>query len=891
MRSLTSSLFVACLLACAARALSQTTYTIQTVAGSSLVGDGLSALNAQLSDAQGLALDRQGNVYIADPNNHRVRRVNAAGVIQTVAGIGFPGFSGDGGPAAQARLNAPYGVAADPAGNVYIADLGNNRVRKVSPDGVISTVVGTGQAGSAGDGGTALTAQLNAPRNVTVDGFGGLYISEFSGHRVRLVTPDGLIQTVAGTGTSGAAGENVAATSAQLSYPAGVAVDFTGTLYIADSSNQRIRKVFAGVMTTVALPALNTPTGVTGDGLGGIYVADSGNQRILRRTATGAVFPIAGKFDSARDVAVDPLGNLFIADGHRVRLLSTLGLATTFAGDGTFGYGGDGGPAMSAVLNGPAGIALGADGSIYIADERNHRVRKVASSGVISTVAGTGIPAVSADGLPAISTSLDAPEGLLLDSTGVLWIGEYLGNRVRKLTPGGILQPVAGNGTAGFNGDSRLATSAQLQAPGQAALDAAGNLYIADSGNHRIRKVTPQGMITTYAGTGSSGYDGDGGQAISARLNLPRGVAVDAAGNVFIADTGNNCVRKVTPGGLITTVAGAGAAPLSSPRSVMVGIDQNLYIADTGNQRILKLTPAGVLSTIAGTGAAGFGGDGGDAMSAQFTTPVALAMDAAGGIYVADFDNNRVRKLVPSTPVIAAPVTQLPTASLVNAASLRDGPVAPGETLSILADGIGPATGVSGVFEANGILDTVLGESQVLFDGRAAPLIYVQQSKINVQVPYEVATLTNTHVQVFHSGALMVDVTMPVAPAAPGIFTVSGGTGPALAFQPDGLPNSQTSPADPGSIITIFATGEGQTDPAGIDGMSAIAPYPQPIGHVDLRVGGRPAEILFAAEAPGVAGVLQIDARIPTIVPSGAVALSLAIGSALSQDGVTVFMK
>jgi len=170
----------------AAPALGQTTYTIQTVVGSSLVGDGLSALNAQLSDAEGLALDNQGNVYIADPSNHRVRKVNAAGIMQTVAGTGSPDFSGDGGPASQASLNAPYGVAADRAGNLYIADLGNNRVRKVSPDGVITTVAGTGQAGSAGDGGPALAAQLNAPRNLAVDGFGGLYIAEFGGHRIRL---------------------------------------------------------------------------------------------------------------------------------------------------------------------------------------------------------------------------------------------------------------------------------------------------------------------------------------------------------------------------------------------------------------------------------------------------------------------------------------------------------------------------------------------------------------------------------------------------------------------------------------------------------------------------------------------------------------------------------
>ena len=871
-------------LLCAAPALSQTTYTIQTVAGSSLVGDGISALSAQLSDAEGLALDNQGNVYIADPGNHRVRQVNAAGIIQTIAGSGSPDFSGDGGPAGAARLNAPYGVAADRAGNLYIADLGNNRVRKVGPDGLITTIAGTGTAGSAGDGGPAVAAQLNAPRNVAVDAFGGLYIAEFNGHRIRLVTPDGLIQTVAGTGSSGSAGEGVAATSAQLSYPAGLAVDFTGTLYIADSGNQRIRKVFAGLMTTVLLPALSTPTGVSGDGAGGIYIADSGNLRILRRTSANVVFTVAGALSSARDVAIDPFGNLLIADGRRVRLLSARGLSTTFAGDGTFGYGGDGGPALAAVLSGPGGIAIGPDGSLYIADEHNHRVRMVSSAGVISTVAGTGIPAISADGLPATRTALDAPAGLLLDSTGALWIGEYFGNRVRKLQPGGFMQPVAGNGTAGFNGDFRPASTAQLKAPDQTALDAAGNLYIADSGNHRIRKVTPQGMISTYAGTGTPGFAGDGGQASSATLNQPRGVAVDAAGNLFIADTNNNCIRKVTPGGLITTVVGSAAFPLSFPRSVTLGSDQNLYIADTGNQRILRLTPAGDLATIAGTGAAGFNGDGGDALSAQFNNPVALAMDAAGNLYVADFDNNRVRKLTPASPAIAAPVALPSTATLVNAASLRAGPVAPGEIISILADGIGPAVGVFGV-------DTLLSETQVLFDGRPAPLIYVQQSQIKVQVPYEVAGLLRTQVQVFHSGALKVDVTVPVAPAAPGIFTLSGGTGPAQIFLQDGSLNSATNPADPGSLITIYATGEGQTNPPGTDGTRSTDPCPQPVGQLDLRIGGRPAEIVFVAAGSGAPGILQINARIPTIVGSGAITLSLAVDSALSQDGVTVFVK
>src|SRR5882762_5468414 len=214
------SAFALWLLYGAAASGGEIAYTIQTVTGSSLVGDGGKAVNAQLSDAQCLAIDRLGNLYIADADNHRVRKVNPTGIIQTVAGLGFPGFSGDGGPAVEARLNAPYGLATDLAGNLYVADLGNNRLRKVSPDGVISTVAGTGQPASGGDGGKASAAQLNGPRNVVVDGNGNLYISEFLGHRVRLVTVDGTIRTLAGTGSAGSRGEGTAATLAELAFPA-----------------------------------------------------------------------------------------------------------------------------------------------------------------------------------------------------------------------------------------------------------------------------------------------------------------------------------------------------------------------------------------------------------------------------------------------------------------------------------------------------------------------------------------------------------------------------------------------------------------------------------------------------------------------------------------------
>jgi uncharacterized protein (TIGR03437 family) len=252
-------------------------------------------------------------------------------------------------------------------------------------------------------------------------------------------------------------------------------------------------------------------------------------------------------------------------------------------------------------------------------------------------------------------------------------------------------------------------------------------------------------------------------------------------------------------------------------------------------------------------------------------------VDGNGNLYVADFDNNLVRKLTPTIPGIAAPVTQMPSARLLHAATIREGAVAPGEILAIFAEGVGPAGGATGVFGADGILDNLLSETQVLFDGQAAPLISVQQSQIKVQVPYEVGGRASTHVEVFHSGVRRVDTRLAVTAAS-------------IALE-DGSINSAANPAAPGSVITVFATGEGQTIPAGIDGKRSTEPYPQPAGQVAIRVGGRPAEILFAAEAPGAAGMLQVNARIPDIVDAGAVVLSLSVGSAISQDGVTVFVK
>lgn len=386
-------------------------YKISTVAGSASIGDGGPAAAAQIGNIQGIALDHLGNIYLSDTDKNLIRKIDARGAITTIAGTGAAGFGGDGGPAAMAMLNLPYGLAADLAGNVYIADLNNQRVRRIAPDGSIATVAGTGVKGSLGDGGLAVNAQLMSPRNVAVDAAGNLYISEFEGHRIRRVTPDGKIATIAGTGVAGFRGDGGLAMTAQVAYPAGLALDRSGALYVADSGNQRIRKIIpGGIIATVAggsqnMPLL-TPVAVVVDNFGDLFAADTSGV-LHEATPSGAWLAVAGtgvpgfsgdggpaakaQVTTPRDLAFDLLGNLYVADGIRIRQINPAGVIQTMAGDGFLHAVGDGGPATGAILNGPAGLALDRSGDLFIADTGTERVR-IVSSGMISTFAGTGRP-------------------------------------------------------------------------------------------------------------------------------------------------------------------------------------------------------------------------------------------------------------------------------------------------------------------------------------------------------------------------------------------------------------------------------------------------------------------------------------------------------------------
>ena len=612
---------------------------------SGFAGDNGPANTSQLAGPWGVAVDKFGNVFIVDTGNQRIRRVDAvSGVITTVAGNGVYSFSGDGGPATNASLWDPQGVGTDGAGNIYIADYGNNRIRRVDAStGVITTVAGNGVRGFAGDGGPATGAELNLPWSVTLDASGNLFIADVSNYRIRRVdATTGTITTVAGGGT-GVLGDGGPATSAFLNGGFGIVIDGSGNLVIADAGDARIRRVdrSTGIISTIA-----------GNGNPG-FDGDNGP------AATASLnFPMSA--------AVDGLGNLIIADTYNNRIrrvdAGTLKIST-LAGGGT---GGDGNPANNATLVQPYGIALDKSGNLFIADTVNQTIRRVdATTTNIATIAGTGWPGRSGDGGPGTSAAMSSPRGVAADSLGNIYIGDQGNQLVRQVVLStGEINSAVGNG------------STKLLYAGGVGVDGSGNLFVADSGAQVILRVdASNGTVTTVAGNGNAGYTGDGGPATSATFNLPQGVAVDASGNLFVADTSNNVVRRIdAASGIISTVAGNGSsgstdsvgdggpatsASLSVPERVAVDGGSNLYIADVAHNRVRFVDQkTGIITTVAGNGGSGFSGDGGPATSASLNTPSDVAVDSLGNLFVADLWNNRIRKVTPA-PNAAVSATSL----------------------------------------------------------------------------------------------------------------------------------------------------------------------------------------------------------------------------------------
>ena len=675
-------------------------------------GDGGPPTGAQLGRPQGISVDAAGDVFIADTENSVIREVVAgSNTITTVAGVYYPptqacNYAGDGGPASGAQLCRPGGVFVDATGDIFIADTENSVIRCVVgvaggcfgstlPVGSITTVAGDALlgAGYSGDGAAATSAQLDLPSGLFVDNSGNLYIADTLNSVIReVVAATGNIQTIAGAqytfaGTCSFSGDTGPATSAQLCQPTAVFLDSPGNVFIADTDNNAIREVTGGVINTIA-------------GTGGTagYAGDGGPATNAKLNTPSGLF-----VDSTDDVFISDTDNFVIRE-----VVATSGDIQTVAGNATVGWSGDGGAAIDASLYASGGVFLDGSGNLFIADTYNSVIREIPSGGSnIQTVAGDASlgAGYSGDGAAATSAQLNLPQGVFVDSLGDIFIADTENSIIRCVVGSsggcfnstlavGSITTVAGSSTlgAGYSGDGGAAIAAQLQNPFGLFADGGGNLYIADTGNSRIRCVVGTsggcfgstlaiGSITTVAGTGTvcqpgTGNCGDGGPAGSALLNNPASVFVDGTGDLFIADTFDSEIREVAATtGIIQTVAGsttsgysgdggpATSAELNEPYGVFVDSLGNIFIADTDNSVVREVVAAtGNIQTIAGDGTEGYTGDGGAATSAELASPLGVASTATGTLFVADTENSRIRELVSTVSITTVPTsTTLPT--------------------------------------------------------------------------------------------------------------------------------------------------------------------------------------------------------------------------------------
>jgi uncharacterized protein (TIGR03437 family) len=828
--------------------------------------------------------------------------------ISTFAGGGFPSNV----PGTSASLDRPGAIAVDRAGNVFFAQPAENVVlRWDAKTGLISLVAGNGTPGFSGDDGLAVNARLNGPAGLAVDSAGNLFISDTGNQRVRRVA-NGVIATVAGGGTSSA--DNVPATSARFYEPLGIAVDSSDALYITDGYGQGLRKVTGGIITT-AVASLEMPYAVTVDSAGGIYViaglmhntevvkVSGGQTQVLASIGPPGQTPNPARYlISPQAIAVDSTGRVYISDPGDSRVVTVSGGAITMAaGTGTQGYTGDGGPAVNAELNNPGGIAFDPSGNLYIAAGGIRRL----TAGTITTVAGSPVPS-GGDGGPATSALLTDPFGVAVDAAGNVYVGDANTEQIRKVaagagtiatvaqlndSPHGIAVDASGNiyavgyilcrvskisggaattlaGAGGFLGalgDGGPATSAHLNYPNGVATDSAGNVYIADTGNNRIRRVSG-GIITTVAGNGTAGFAGDGGPATSAELNAPNYVAVDSAGNLYISDTGNKRIREVASGGVITTIASG----LTGPGAIAVDSAANLYFADGASVHRFS---DGTLATIAGAG--------------SLINPQGIAVDSAGDVYVSDAQpgagSGVIRLLTPNaTPHIAAGGI-VPVYSSVPA-------IQPGSWISIYGSDLADKT-----YLWNNDFPTSLGGVSVTIDNKPACLWLVSPTQINLQAPDDQTT-----------GLVSVVVTTPfgtvtsrvmLAPQSPSLSllgdekhvageipTAGGGydlAGPANTF------SYPARPVKAGETLVLYGVGFGPTNPAVPAGraFSGSAPTTSP---VSVTIGGLPASVMYAGIIQ--AGLYQINVIVPAAA-SGDQPIVAAVNGMTTPSGPVVTVQ
>jgi DNA-binding beta-propeller fold protein YncE len=606
--------------------------------------------------------------------------------IRTLAGVSPAGYIDATG--LNARFNGMAGVAIDSAGNAFVADTFNCAIRKVTPGGVVSTFAGSENCGNVDATGTA--ARFAGPVGIAIDSTDTLYVAD-SANTIRKITPAGVVTTLAGLAYNFGSTDGTGS-AARFSNPRGIAVEAGGAnIYVADSSNQTIRKVTAaGVVTTLAgLPGspgstdgtgsaarFRFPSALTVDGAGTLFVADTNNHTIRQVTSAGVVTTLAGtaqtpgstdgtgsaaRFSGPTGIAVDGGGTLYVADTSNltVRQIAPGAIVTTLAGSvGVAGTADGTGSAARFFV--PNGIALASGGTLFVADTGNDTLRKITAGAVVTTVAGYTGSSGSTDAAGR-GARFFSPMGVAVGPGNNVFVGDGRNSTIRKITPWGQTSTFAG--LAGSPGSTDgVGSAARFSFPSGLAIDSAGVMYLADTGNHTIRRIATDGTVTTVAGlAGTSGSTDGTGSA--ARFNLPRSVAVDGAGTLYVADGANHAIRKITAGGVVTTLAGTlgtsgyvdgtgAAARFNNPFAVAVdNAGTTIYVADSSNNSIRQVTSAGVVTTLAGNGPASGGWLDGTGTAAQFATPRGIALDGTGNLFVVDGGSNVIRKIAPGAVV------------------------------------------------------------------------------------------------------------------------------------------------------------------------------------------------------------------------------------------------
>ncbi|MBS1811478.1 MAG: hypothetical protein JST84_25170 [Acidobacteria bacterium] len=896
---------------------------ITTIAGGGEKYEDGVATAAALHSPEFVATDRNGNVYFAEPIIHIIRKVTPAGQIQTVVGsVGnytnaVGGYGGDGGPATQARLNTPQGIAVDHLGNLYIADQGNYRVRRVSPDGVITTVAGSGLSGSTGDGGPATSARMY-PYDVAVDAAGNLYILEST--RVRKVNVStGIITTVAGGG--GSTDDNLPATQTSYGLIKGLALGQDGAMYFSDYRTNKVFRVGTDGISRTLATVPGVPLSLDVDSAGAVYVVEQSTAVVSKLVnfagdATPPTIKITGPSTNGSYIGTvnylniqgnvtdnlevthavwrnDRGGNgkisigwpgqpnfwqqmnIPLKPGRNVVTVTAWDVAgnsssdvlnvdfvigtpfSTVAGTRVSGYGGDNANGVAAQLWSPETLIVDAAGNIFVAERGNHTVRKIKPDGTITTFAGTGQLGSSGDDGPAAAALLNEPSGLALDAAGNLYIADTNNHRIRKVSANGIISNFAGTGVGGFGGDGGAATAAQLALPVGLVFDQAGNLFVADAGNNRVRKITPTGTISTFAGGKISTSNNDNIPATEFPLKFPTALAFSPSGELYISDTGKNSIRKVNATGILTTAV-RGDQGLSAPGNLAFDRKGVLYIADQKNNRVALHVP-GYNSAGWLTGARPDNNlSSGAIEELSLKEPAGVTIDRNGNLLIADTGNHRIVKLEFKSSV-----------TTVSGASYAVQPVAAGSIVS--AFGINLANVTQGAQSLP--LPQEIGGTRVrLRDSTGieayAPLFYVSPLQINYQIP-ETLSPGYVSITITNNGRNVPTEYLLIGPLSPGLFAA----------------NQNGSGVAAGSVL--YVTGENRRsennaacDANGqnctsrqIDLNSASEVYLELYGtgirnnsglaNVTVTIGGVAVPVLYAGKQPEFVGLDQVNVQLP----------------------------